>query len=75
MHDTTTPHTADPPTVPVSDPSLPPGTESPEDQALDAVAPRYRATHARDGQMLGSPAYPDNRAGRRALARSWKRSR
>lgn len=33
----------------------------------------YRATHSRDGYALGSPQYPDNRAGRRAMARTWKR--
>lgn len=32
----------------------------------------YRKTHARDGCALGSPQYPNNRAGRRALARTWR---
>lgn len=34
---------------------------------------QYRATHSRDGYALGSAQYPDNRAGRRAMARTWKR--
>lgn len=34
----------------------------------------YRKTHSREGYALGSPEYPDNREGRRALARSWKRA-
>lgn len=34
----------------------------------------YRETHSRDGYGLGSEAYPDNREGRRALKRSWKRT-
>jgi len=33
----------------------------------------YRRTHSREGSMLGSREYPDNREGRRALARTWKR--
>ncbi len=37
--------------------------------------PNYRATHSRDGYPLGSPGYPDNREGRRRLARSWKRAK
>ncbi len=32
----------------------------------------YMLTHARDGHPLGSPEYPDNRAGRRKLAHSWR---
>lgn len=35
----------------------------------------YRRTHSADGYALGSPEYPDNREGRRALARTWKRQR
>lgn len=34
---------------------------------------RYRETHSAEGYPLGSPEYPDNREGRRRLARSWKR--
>ena len=33
----------------------------------------YRETHSSEGYPLGSPEYPDNREGRRRLARSWKR--
>lgn len=33
----------------------------------------YRRTHSADGYPLGSAEYPDNRVGRRALARTWKR--
>ena len=33
----------------------------------------YRRTHSPDGHSLGSAKYPNNREGRRALARSWKR--
>lgn len=32
----------------------------------------YRRTHARDGHVLGSTEYPDNREGRRKLARTWR---
>ena len=32
----------------------------------------YRLTHSRDGYGLGSPQYPDNREGRRKLARTWR---
>ena len=34
----------------------------------------YRKTHSRDGYALGSENYPNNREGRRRLARSWKRA-
>ena len=37
-------------------------------------AMRYRQTHSRDGYPLGSLDYPDNREGRRRLARTWKRA-
>lgn len=33
----------------------------------------YRRLHSRDGYLLGSARYPDNREGRRALARTWRR--
>lgn len=32
----------------------------------------YRRLHARNGDGLGSPEYPDNREGRRKLARTWR---
>lgn len=35
----------------------------------------YERTHSLEGYPLGSPQYPDNREGRRALARTWKRQR
>ncbi|NUO96771.1 MAG: hypothetical protein HOW59_02450 [Nonomuraea sp.] len=40
--------------------------------ALREEQRRYRETHSRDGYPLGSPEYPDNRAGRRRLARTWR---
>lgn len=35
-------------------------------------ADEYMRTHSRDGYGLGSPQYPDNREGRRKLARTWR---
>ena len=32
----------------------------------------YRRTHAYNGDFLGSAEYPDNREGRRKLARTWR---
>lgn len=40
--------------------------------AINAANPQYRATHDPDGHMLGSRKYPNNREGRRALARTWR---
>lgn len=42
--------------------------------APEAKEVEYRRTHSRDGYGLGSAQYPDNREGRRALARTWKRA-
>ena len=52
---------------------------SPERDDAKAEAERqalaeYRRTHSRDGYALGTPDYPDNREGRRRLARTWKRA-
>lgn len=38
-----------------------------------AVSAEYRATHGADGYRLGSSTYPNNRAGRRAMARTWRK--
>lgn len=46
-----------------------------EKAATEAAAlAEYRRTHSADGYPLGSPEYPNNREGRRALARTWKRA-
>ena len=43
--------------------------------AEEAAIADFRRTHSADGYPLGSVPYPDNREGRRALARTWKRQR
>ena len=45
----------------------------PKSEAEREAIEEYRRTHGSDGYALGSWRYPDNREGRRALARSWKR--
>ena len=45
----------------------------PKEEAERQAREEYRRTHSANGHTLGSPAYPDNRQGRRALARTWKR--
>lgn len=48
------------------------GPTDAEKRAVDEQAEKnYRATHGRDGGLLGVH-YPDNRVGRRAMARTWK---
>lgn len=42
------------------------------DETAQMKAAEYRLTHSRDGYGLGSPQYPDNREGRRKLARTWR---
>ena len=44
-----------------------------KERVLQEAEAEYRRTHAADGYPLGSAQYPDNREGRRALARTWKR--
>jgi hypothetical protein len=39
--------------------------------SVDPKEAEYRLTHSRDGYPLGSAEYPDNREGRRKLARTW----
>jgi hypothetical protein len=57
-----------------SDGTTPPkAVPDPKAEAERDALERYRATHSADGYALGSPEYPDNRQGRRALARTWKR--
>ena len=41
-------------------------------EAEEISKAEYRRTHSRDGYALGSAEYPDNRQGRRALARTWR---
>lgn len=48
-----------------------PSAQGPKTDPYDD--PEYRRTHSLSGSMLGSPQYPDNREGRRRLARTWKR--
>jgi len=48
--------------------------DDPKAEAERKALEEYRRTHSVDGRALGSPAYPDNRQGRRALARTWKRA-
>lgn len=44
------------------------------DELPDALTKEleYRRTHDRNGHALGSAELPDNRASRRAIARSWR---
>ncbi len=48
--------------------------QTPEEKSEAHAAARaeYRRTHSRSGYALGSSEYPDNREGRRALARTWR---
>ena len=46
----------------------------PKAEAERKAIEEYRRTHSADGHPLGSAAYPNNREGRRALARTWKRA-
>lgn len=48
--------------------------EHPKDRAEREAREEYRRTHSADGYALGSGQYPNNRQGRRALARTWKRA-
>lgn len=44
-----------------------------EKEYADLVAwEKYKTTHSSDGTGLGTPKYPDNRKGRRDMARTWK---
>jgi hypothetical protein len=45
----------------------------PKAEAEHKALEKYRRTHSADGYPLGSAEYPNNRQGRRALARTWKR--
>jgi len=47
------------------------GQEDSDSPALKEA--EYRRLHARNGDALGSAEYPDNREGRRKLARTWRR--
>jgi hypothetical protein len=48
------------------------GTPEEKREYQDQARRRYRQTHGADGHALGSAAYPNNREGRRALAKSWR---
>lgn len=47
-------------------------TDAEKQAAREDAERKYRETHDRWGHALGTPELPNNREGRRRMARSWR---